>query len=136
MDRHRFISLQNSREDILEKLRILQSSQLEEYRQEALSLFQDRKIRNWSESHLVEFLYYKTLREKNEKEENIDYYKANLQGFWNTIHWALNDNFLSKQLTSYQPSSGKDLFITKGAATFCQELGGTREFQVPDTRGA
>jgi nicotinamidase-related amidase len=24
----------------------------------------------------------------------------------------------------------------RGAATFCQELGGTREFQIPDTFGA
>jgi hypothetical protein len=112
MDRHRFISLRDSKEGLLEKLRFLESSQLAEYRQEALSLFQDKKIRNWSEAHLVEFLYYTTLREKHEKEENIDYYRANLQGFWNTIHWALNDNFLSNQLTNYQPSCGKDLLIT------------------------
>ena len=31
---------------------------------------------------------------------------------------------------------GAGTYKYAGAATFCHELGGTREFQVPDTRGA
>jgi hypothetical protein len=112
MDRRSFISLSESKQGLLEKLRILQSSELVEYQKEALRLFGVRKMPNRGEAQLIEILYYKTLKEKNKREEDLNYYKANLQGFWNTIHWALNDDFLTTALVNHQPGSGKDMFIT------------------------
>jgi hypothetical protein len=111
MNRRSFISLSESKEGLLEKLRIL-PSELAEYEQEACGIFGLRKRPNLKEAQVIEILYYKNLKKKNEREGDVNYYKANFQGFWTTIQWALNDDFLSKELVDHDHGSGKDMFIT------------------------